>query len=93
VWKESLACHGALAVCPGPYEPRESPSVHPSLSVLYIVVTMVALAATIESLSLLGTALELVPIIGPNLKAAAELASAICEKAQVRPGELTTVSR
>jgi hypothetical protein len=53
---------------------------------------MVALAVTIESLSLLGTTLELVPIIGSNLKGAAELASAICEKAQVRTGELTTVS-
>jgi hypothetical protein len=80
----------ALVACPD--EPRESPSVHPSLGVFYIVATMVALAVTIESLRLLGTTLGLVPVIGSNLKAAAELASAICEKAQVCTGGLATVS-
>jgi hypothetical protein len=49
---------------------------------------MSALATTIAALGILSTAVELVPIIGPNLKAAIELASKVCEKVEVRESAL-----
>jgi hypothetical protein len=46
---------------------------------------MGTLANAIGVLGVLSTALEAVPIVGSNLKVAAELASKICETVQVRP--------
>jgi hypothetical protein len=50
---------------------------------------MGALSIFIESLGVLSTTLELVPVIGPNLKAAAELASKICEQIEVRDRDVS----
>jgi hypothetical protein len=46
---------------------------------------MGTLANTIGVLGVLSTALEAIPIVGSNLKVAAELVSKICETVQVRP--------
>jgi hypothetical protein len=45
---------------------------------------MDALSVFIKSLDALSETLELVPVIGPNLKKAAELGAKICEQIQVR---------
>jgi hypothetical protein len=44
---------------------------------------MGGLDQAIDALSVLGPALQMVPILGDNLKAAVELASTICERAKV----------
>jgi hypothetical protein len=46
---------------------------------------MGTLANAIGVLGVLSTTLEAVPVVGSNLKVAAELASKICETVQVRP--------
>jgi hypothetical protein len=46
---------------------------------------MATLANAIGVLGVLSTTLEAVPVVGSNLKVAAELASKICETIQVRP--------
>jgi hypothetical protein len=45
---------------------------------------MSGLAATISILDVLSETLELVPVIGTQLKVAAKLSSIICEKVKVR---------
>jgi hypothetical protein len=46
---------------------------------------MGTLANAIGVLSVLSMAAEAIPLVGSNLKVAAELASKICETVQVRP--------
>jgi hypothetical protein len=45
---------------------------------------MATLANAIGVLGVLSTTLEAIPVVGSNLKVAAELASKICETVQVR---------
>jgi hypothetical protein len=45
---------------------------------------MPGLAATISILNVLSETLEVVPVVGTQLKAAAQLCSTICEKVKVR---------
>jgi hypothetical protein len=41
------------------------------------------LSATIRALNVLSETLEIVPLVGPRLKAAAKLCAAICESVKV----------
>jgi hypothetical protein len=50
---------------------------------------MGTLKVAIDTLKTLSIACGMVPLVGENLKSAAELASTICEQAQVRPGNLS----
>jgi hypothetical protein len=43
------------------------------------------LKAAIDALQTVSTLCGMVPLVGENLKSAVEIASAICEKVQVRP--------
>jgi hypothetical protein len=55
--------------------------------------SMPALALSREVFDVLSKSLGFVPIIGENLKSAAELASKICEEIQVREHLLSCTSR
>jgi hypothetical protein len=52
---------------------------------------MATLKAAIDTLKMVSIACGMVPLVGENLKSAAELASTICEQAQVRSGTLSHV--
>jgi hypothetical protein len=50
------------------------------------------LEAAIDALKTVSIVCGMVPLVGENLKSAVELASAICEKVQVRPSKTSHLS-
>jgi hypothetical protein len=74
---------------PALFLPRTIPPVDPSNLTR---VNMSEIKVAIDALKTVSTLCGMVPLVGENLKSAVELASAICEKVQVRPSTFSHLS-